>query len=64
MIICKMRLAELPNKNPPIKAPTTPTIKLPTSPNPRPFNICPANQPATKPISRKIMMFIRPPNGV
>src|SRR6516165_8195353 len=57
-----------PNSQPPISAPITPTTMLPTRPKPPPRMICPAIQPATAPITKKIIkpvsvMLAWPPGG-
>src|SRR5215469_10568595 len=57
-----------PNSQPPISAPITPTTMLPTRPKPPPLMICPAIQPATAPITKKIIkpvsvMLAWPPRG-
>src|SRR5271165_3785506 len=57
-----------PNSQPPISAPITPTTMLPKRPKPPPLMICPAIQPATAPITKKIIkpvsvMLACPPRG-
>src|SRR5262249_40534364 len=43
------------NTQPPISAPMTPTMMLPTRPKLPPLMICPAIHPATAPITKKII---------
>ena len=64
MMVDVLRKPISPKRKPPNTEPMTPTIRLPSNPNPPPLVNLPASQPAAKPINKNQSTLIEREDGI